>query len=77
MRIRISLRKGEREALLKCLHQAYAQGKVRLIRRIHALLYFFEGKPVAEIAELLSLSEQNPKTGVSQTDRKGATSSRL
>lgn len=58
MRIRISLRKGEREALLKRLHQAYKQGNVRLIRRIHALLYFFEGKPVAEIVEVLGLSVQ-------------------
>jgi transposase len=58
MRIRISLRKGEREALLKRLHQAYKQGEVRLIRRIHALLYFFEGKTVAEIVELLGLSGQ-------------------
>ena len=58
MRIRISLRKGEREALLKRLHQAYAKGEVRLTRRIHALLYFFEGKSVTEIVELLGLSGQ-------------------
>ena len=58
MRIRISLRKGEREVLLQRLHQAYGQGAVRLIRRIHALLYLFEGKSVTEIAALLSLSVQ-------------------
>jgi transposase len=58
MRIRISLRKGEWEALLKRLHQAYAKGEVRLLKRIHALLYLFEGKSVAEVAELLTLSEQ-------------------
>jgi len=58
MRMRISLRKGEWEALLKRLHRAYAKGEVRLLKRIHALLYIFEGKSVAEVAELLSLSEQ-------------------
>ena len=36
MRIRVSLRKGEWEALLKRLHQAYAKGEVRLLRRIHS-----------------------------------------
>jgi transposase len=40
------------------LHQAYAKGEVRLLRRIHVLLYFFEGKSVAEIAEWFKLSEQ-------------------
>jgi transposase len=58
MRIRVSLRKGEKEALFERLHRAYAKGEVRLIRRIHVLLYFFEGKPVAEIAEWFKLSEQ-------------------
>jgi transposase len=58
MRIRISLRKGERAALLDRLHQAYQKGEVRLLRRIHALLYFFEGKTVAEIVEVLDLSVQ-------------------
>jgi transposase len=58
MRIRISLRKGEWEALVKRLQQAYKNGEVRLIRRIQALLYFFEGKTVAEIVALLGLSVQ-------------------
>lgn len=58
MRIRVSLRKGEWEALLDRLHQAYGKGEVRLLRRIHALMSLFEGKTVAEIAELLKLSEQ-------------------
>jgi transposase len=58
MRIRVSLRKGEKEALFERLHRAYAKGEVRLLRRIHILLYFFEGKSVAEIAELFQLSEQ-------------------
>ena len=58
MYIRLSLRKGELEALLKRLQQAYAQGELRLIKRIHALLYILEGKSVFEVAELLRLSSQ-------------------
>lgn len=46
------------EGLLERLQQAYAKGAVRLLRRIHALMYFFEGKSVAETAELLKESEQ-------------------
>ena len=53
MQIRLSLRKGEREALLKRLQQAYARGELRLIKRIHALLYIIDGKTVAEVAEIL------------------------
>ena len=48
MHIRIGLRKGELEDLLERLQQAYARGEVRLIKRIQALLYIFEGKSVAE-----------------------------
>ena len=58
MHIRISLRKGELAALLERLHQAYAQGELRLIKRIHALLSIIEGKAVSDVAELLKLSTQ-------------------
>jgi transposase len=58
MHIRLSLRKGELEALLKRLQQAYARGELRLIKRIHALLYIIDGKTVAEVAEILKLSLQ-------------------
>ena len=58
MHIRISLRKGELEALLERLRQAYAQGELRLIKRIHALLYIIDSKAVSEVAELLKLSVQ-------------------
>lgn len=58
MQIRLSLRKGELEGLLKRLQQAYARGELRLIKRIHALLYLIEGKTVAEVAEILKLSLQ-------------------
>lgn len=58
MQIRLSLRKGEMEVLLKRLQQAYAQGELRLIRRIHAILYILEGKSVSEVADILKLSLQ-------------------
>lgn len=58
MHIRLRLRKGELEALLKRLQQAYARGELRLIKRSHALLYIIEGKTVAEVAEILNLSLQ-------------------
>ena len=58
MQIRISLRKGELEALYERLRQAYARGELRLIKRIHALLSIIDGKTVSEVAELLNLSLQ-------------------
>lgn len=58
MHIRLSLRKGELEALLKRLQQAYARGELRLIKRIHALLFIIDGKTVSEVAEMLKLSLQ-------------------
>jgi len=58
MQIRISLRKGELEAIYERLRQAYARGELRLIKRIHALLSIIEGKTVSEVAELLNLSLQ-------------------
>lgn len=58
MNIRLSLRKGEWEALLERLQQAYARGELRLIKRIHTLLYLLEGKSVSEVVDLLKLSVQ-------------------
>jgi len=58
MHIRISLRKGELAALLERLQQAYARGELRLIKRIHALLYIIDGKAVTDVAAWLKLSDQ-------------------
>lgn len=58
MNIRLSLRKGEWEALLERLQQAYARGELRLIKRIQALLYILEGKSVSEVVDILQLSVQ-------------------
>lgn len=48
-----------KEALLKCLQQAYARGHLRLTKRIHALLFILDGKPVAEVARILDSSKQS------------------
>ncbi len=59
MRIRIMLRKGELEALLRHLKAAYRAGNLWLVRQIHALLdIILDRKTFAEVAELLGLSEQ-------------------
>jgi len=39
MRIRISLKSSDHEKLVERLRQAYANGQLRLVKRIHALLY--------------------------------------
>jgi len=74
MRIRLSLGKDKRNALLERLHQAYAIGQLRLIKRIHALLYIVEGKSVTEVAEILNLSEQSIRNYVKAFILKGLSS---
>jgi transposase len=58
MEIRIRLSRESRQSILDQLQRAYVAGHVRLIRRIHALLYIVDGKSVAEIAEILHLGAQ-------------------
>ncbi|MBM4460426.1 MAG: helix-turn-helix domain-containing protein [Chloroflexi bacterium] len=58
MRIRISLSSQSVAQLLERLHQAYARGQLRLVKRIHAILYIGEGKSVADISTILDLSPQ-------------------
>jgi transposase len=57
MRIRISLKPGDWERLLNCLHQAYAKGQLRLVKRIHALIEVLNGKTVEDVSKMLNLSE--------------------
>jgi len=57
MRIRISLKPGDWERLLNCLHQAYAKGQLRLVKRIHALIEVLNGKAVEDVAKMLNLGE--------------------
>jgi len=59
MRMRISLKSSDCEKLVERLRQAYANGQLRLVKRIHALLYILDGKPIDETAAILDLSEQS------------------
>jgi transposase len=47
-----------RQQLYRRLHQAYASGALRLVKRIHALLAIAEGTAVSEVAQMLALGEQ-------------------
>jgi transposase len=58
MHIRIHLSKAVRQSVYERLKRAYASGQVRLVRRIHALLFVIEGQAIAEVAASLALGEQ-------------------
>ena len=58
MFIRLRLKPKQHEKLLARLHQAYAGGQLRSVKRIHTILYATEGKSAADIGEILGLSEQ-------------------
>jgi hypothetical protein len=45
-----------RQQLYRRLHQAYASGSLRLVKRIHALLAIADGRAVSEVAQMLTLS---------------------
>ena len=58
MQIRIRLKSESRQSLVERLQQAYVGGHLRLVKRIHALLYVVDGASVAVVCELLDLGEQ-------------------
>ena len=58
MHIRIHLSKAVRQSVNERLQRAYGSGQMRLVKRIHALLWVIEGKAITEVAELLALGEQ-------------------
>ncbi len=58
MDIRIHLGTPVRKVLVEQLRQAYRSAQIRVIRRIHALLYLADGYPVNQVAEVLDLGEQ-------------------
>jgi hypothetical protein len=47
-----------RQQLCRRLHQAYANGSLHLVKRIHVLLAIAEGAAVSEVAQMLALGEQ-------------------
>lgn len=74
MQIRISLSNSTHKNLLQRLHQAYLGADIRLIRRIHALLYIADNKPVEEVAKLLNLGEQTVRDHIHAFLLKGLSS---
>ena len=47
-----------RQQLYRRLHQAYASGALRLVKRIHTLLAMADGMTVCEVAQMLNIGEQ-------------------
>jgi transposase len=56
--IRLQVSNSLLTKLYEHLQRAYAMGQLRLVKRIHALLYLIGGKDVAEVARILKLSPQ-------------------
>jgi Winged helix-turn helix len=47
-----------RQQLYRRLHQAYASGSLRLVKRLHTLLAIAEGMAVRDVAQMLDLGKQ-------------------
>ncbi len=54
----LSLNSFTRKQLYRRLQQAYANGSLKLVKRIHALLALAQDLSVREVAEMLALGEQ-------------------
>jgi transposase len=74
MNMRIRLSHPLRQAVIERLQQAYGNGQVRLVRRLHALLAVMEGKAVDEVAALFNLGEQTVRDYLHAFLRKGVAS---
>jgi len=62
--IRIQVNNQILKSLYERLQQAYALGQLRLVKRIHVLLYVIDGKDASEVAEILNLSVQTVRNYV-------------
>jgi transposase len=58
MQYRIRLTKASRQTLQEQLGRAYQTAALRLVKRIHALLYIADNQSMAEVSQLLHLGEQ-------------------
>jgi transposase len=63
-----------RQQLYRRLHQAYASGSLRLVKRIHALLAIAEGAAVREVSQRLALGEQTVRDYLNSFLWRGAAS---
>ena len=63
-----------RQQLYRRLHQAYASGSLRLVKRIHAPLAIADGMAVREVAQMLALGEQTVRDYLNAFLWRGVTS---
>lgn len=47
-----------RKQFCRRLHEAYASGSLKLVKRLHALLALAEGQSIRDVADMLALGEQ-------------------
>lgn len=76
MHYRIRLTNELRQTVVEQLERAYQAAQLRLIKRIHAVLYIVDNKSVAEVSETLHLGEQTIRDYVQAFLLKGAESLR-
>jgi transposase len=76
MHYRIRLTNQLRQTVVEQLVRAYQAAHLRLIKRIHAVLYIVDNKSVAEVSELLHLGEQTVRDYVHAFLLKGTESLR-
>ncbi len=76
MHYRIRLTHEMRQAVIEHLERAYQAAHLRLIKRIHAVLYVVDNKSVAEVSALLHLGEQTVRDYVHAFLLKGVESLR-
>ena len=66
-----------RQQLYRRLHQAYASGSLRVVKRLHALLAIAEGMTVRDVAQMLGLGEQTVRDYLNRFLWQGIASLRL
>lgn len=76
MHYRIRLTNPLRQTVVEQLERAYQAAHLRLIKRIHAVLYIVDNKSVAEVSETLHLGEQTVRDYVQAFLLQGAESLR-
>lgn len=74
MHYRIRLTNQLRQTVVEQLERAYQAAHLRLIKRIHAMLYIVDNKSVAEVSETLHLGEQTGRDYVQAFLLKGSES---
>jgi transposase len=74
MSFTLQLSSFTRKQLYRRLKEAYANGALQLVKRIHALLALAQGQSVSEVADMMSLGEQTVRDYRNQFLLKGMAS---